>query len=298
MASTCAICQSADLSFFAHTAACRQCGVLLYWPYPNSNTELAQANRKGWSNYRASDWYGQSSFFNHTNFTNMVRFVMDESFKNRAVDVLDYGGGGGQFALVCRSHFPGATVYITDITDGALLEAFRPFNEQILFAEFPRHRQTFDVIFLNNVFEHVVDPVSVLQGLRAKLKPGGRIFIDTPVQFWIYPVTKLVSTMLYTKVLKGTVSTDHLQISSKPSFEHAIRAAGLVISRYVETSEYTMVPDFYLDNMGIRNRVIRAAGRVLYRNARYLARNKIMSVVEPSPVEQGVSLPVGQRLGA
>jgi SAM-dependent methyltransferase len=212
----------------------------------------------------------------------MLRFTMGESFKSRRLDILDYGGGGGQFALVCRSHFPGATVYITDISDGSLLEEYRPLNVQIPFKEFNDDRRTFDVIFLNDVFEHVSDPVQVLQQLAGKLKPGGRIFIDTPKQFWIYPITKLLSSALYTKVLRGTVSEAHLQIWSKPSFERVVDAAGLSIARYEEASEYTMAPDFYLNNMGIRNPLIRLAGRLFYRNARYLARNKILAVLSAS----------------
>ncbi len=281
MEGTCKICGSADLTIFAHTAACRGCGVLLYWPYPKSDDELVKGDGKEWPKERAWEWYSLAAFYNHTNFTNMLRFATDESFKGRRLDVLDYGGGGGQFALVCRSHFPGATVYITDISDGALLEEYRPLNIQIPFKEFAGDRHTFDVIFLNDVFEHVSDPVQVLRQLAAKLKPGGRLFIDTPKQFWIYPATKLLSGALYTKVLRGTVSTAHLQIWSKPSFELVVKAAGLAVVKYEEASEYTMAPNFYLNNMGIQNPVMRLAGRLFYRNARYLAKNKIISVLSP-----------------
>src|SRR5262249_34916821 len=153
------------------------------------------------------------------------------------------GGGGGQFALVCKSHFPLSTVYITDISDESLLGEWRSMNVQIPFKQFAVDEQRFDFIFLNDVFEHVSDPGEVLMQLAAKLKPGGRIFIDTPKQFWIYPIAKALSKKLYEKVLRGTVSIYHLQIWSKDAFELVTKRGGLTVEKYRELSEYTMPGD-------------------------------------------------------
>ena len=150
---------------------------------------------------------------------------------------------------------------------------------QIPFGSFSKDATKFDFIFLNDVFEHVSDPGFVLKQLAGKLKTGGKLFIDTPRQFWIYPFTKLMSKSLYTKVLRGTVSTAHLQIWSRKSFEFVVRESGLKVRKYEESSEYTMPADFYLDNMGIRNPILRFAGRVFYGNARWLAKNKIVCVL-------------------
>lgn len=254
--------------------------MLLYWPYPKSDSDLMlEGDGKNWSRESVLEWYSRSSFYNHSNFTNMLRFTMGESFKGKKHDILDYGGGGGQFALVCRSHFPEATIYITDISDVSLLEEWKPLNTQIPFADFANDQRKFDVIFLNDVFEHVSNPLFVLRQLSGRLKRGGIIFIDTPKQFWIYPVTKLLSKTLYTKVLKGTVSTAHLQIWSRQSFELAVKQCGLSISKYVEESEYTMPAVFYMNNMGIKNPLIRLVGSLFYRNARHVAKNKIMCVL-------------------
>ena len=278
----CKICGSSRLTVFAHTAKCGDCGVLLYWPYPKSDAELMQGEGKAWSPDRARDWYSKSSFYNHTNFTNMLRFTLGEESKNRRLDILDYGGGAGQFALVALSHFPEARVFITDMADEALLDEWRPFNTQIPFRQFADDRQTFDAIFLNDVFEHVSDPVVVLQQLAAKLKPGGRMFIDTPKQFWLFGSSRLFWPALHRKILQGTVSTAHLQIWTRQAFERVVRDGGLRISKYTETSEYTMPPEFYLKNMGIQQPLVRACARLFYRNAKYLAKNKIMCVLSPA----------------
>ena len=209
----CKVCGSQSLVTFAHTAKCNNCGVLLYYPYPGDDSKLlSDGEGKNWPRERVLNWYSRSSFFNHTNFTNMLRFAMGESDKGKKLDILDYGGGGGQFALVCKSHFPEATVYLTDISDESLLKEWSASNTQIPFKDFAKNETQFDFIFMNDVFEHVSDPLFVLKQMKEKLKKGGKVFIDTPKQFWIYPFTKLFSKGLYTKVLKGSVSTAHLQI--------------------------------------------------------------------------------------
>ena len=276
----CKICHGMDLVLFEHTAKCRDCGVLLFWPYPKGDDELLAAGEtKDWPVEDPLDWYSRTSFLNHSNFTSMLRFAAEGVPRDSKLDLLDYGGGGGQFALVCKSHFPQAEVYITDIFDEALLKEWAPMNRQIPFRQFAEDERKFDIIFLNDVFEHVSDPVAVLSQLAAKLKPAGRIFIDTPKQFWIYPLARSVSKKLYNKILRGTVTMYHLQIWSRKAFEMASAKSGLRVDKYEEASEYTMPAAYYLANMGITNPVVRLLGSVFYRNARYLAKNKIMCVL-------------------
>jgi ubiquinone/menaquinone biosynthesis C-methylase UbiE len=274
MEARCKICQSSDLAIVAHTARCKACGVLLFYPYPDMEAPIGDGEKD-----KVENWYARSSFYNHCNFTEMLRFTMDESCKGKTIDILDYGGGGGQFALVCKSHFPDSRVYIADICDDALMEQWRPFNIQIPFMDFERDERRFDFIFLNDVFEHVSDPLALLKQLSCKLKENGKMFIDTPRQFWIYPLSKAFFPSLHVKILKGTVSKFHLQIWSYASFHRVVSESGLKIDKYSEKTEYTMPANHYLGNMGIRSSFIRFVGWCFYRNARFLARNKIVCVL-------------------
>ena len=276
----CKVCGNSSLLVFEHTAKCDRCGVLLYYPYPTDDHSLLSSGEgKSWPSDSVLAWYLKSSFYNHTNFTNMARFAIDESYKDVTLDILDYGGGGGQFALVCKSLFPKSNVFITDIDDESLLTEWSSLNTQIPFTKFNENQKEFDYIFLNDVFEHVSDPLAVLKQLSNKLKHDGMIFIDTPMQFWIYPITKFFSKRLYTKVLKGTVSTSHLQIWSKKSFSYIIGASNLEIKRYKELSEYTMPADFYMKNMGVNNPILELIGRMFFRHAHLLAKNKIVCLL-------------------
>jgi len=213
----------------------------------------------------------------------MALYALSDLDRQINLQVLDYGGGGGQFALVLKSLFPRADIYIVDMQNARLLDQFRPLNIQIKFEDFESNPLKFDYIFMNDVFEHVSDPVGVLKTLRIKLNNGGRIFIDTPRHFWLYSVTKFFSKKIHTKLLRGTVDHDHQQIWSKRSFKIAINSAGFRIQKFSRLSEYTQGADFYLNNMGIKSGTARYAGKFFYFMAPLIARNKIMAVVSVVP---------------
>ncbi len=281
-AGACKVCGETGLKVFKHTARCSGCGALLFFPYPASEALIPNGDsafrQKLWLK-----WYCESGSRNARNFANMIGFALHDCAHDGEFAMLDYGGGGGQFALTALSHFPRASVSITDIDDGALLPQYRAANHQIPYATFSEDPTRFDVIFLNDVFEHVADPIGTLSLLATKLKPGGRLFIDTPKTFWLYPVLRAVWRPLYAKLCEGTVTKSHLQIWTRRSFEHAVAASGLRIARYRETSEFTMPADFYLASMAVKNVAVRLAGRIFYSNARWLAKNKIMAVLDAHP---------------
>jgi 2-polyprenyl-3-methyl-5-hydroxy-6-metoxy-1,4-benzoquinol methylase len=264
----------------AHTARCNHCRVLLYYPYPPEQQLPGRNEPPEQSRQKYRDWYLQAARLNHLNFTNAIRFTVDGVWKGEKLAVLDFGGGGGQFALVLKSHFYNAEVYMVDVDDNSMLDEWSCLNHHIRFSDFRADPTRFDFIFLNDVFEHVADPVATLQLLSRKLSEDGRIFIDTPRQFWLYPLLRgIARRSLYPKLLRGTVSTAHLQIWSSRAFEYAVAQAGLRIRKRVRASEFTMRPDFYLDQVKISSPPLRAAGRAFYRLARCAAKNKIWCVL-------------------
>jgi len=285
---TCKICGSKNLTFFADTASCLDCGVLLCYPYPEVREEkflekrnkLAGVEREKAQSH-SLNWHLNSGERNHHNFTNMALFALNDVDRHKHLSVLDYGGGGGQFALVLKSLCPKTDVHIVDMDNERLLDEFMPLSKQIRFEDFNDNALKFDVIFMNDVFEHVSDPVDVIMTLRSKLKDGGRIFIDTPCHFWLYPLTKAFSKRIHTKLLNGTVDYDHQQIWSKKSFEVAVKKAGMGVKSYSQLSEHTQGADFYLNNMKIDNGNVRLVGKIFFWLAPLIARNKIMSVVSP-----------------
>lgn len=279
----CKICGFKDLSIFKHTAKCKNCGVLMYYPYLENNLLEVKTDPESITQYKKNWflWYSKSAKLNHSNFTNMFLFSIEnpERIYSDVIKILDYGGGGGQFALICKSFLPLSEVSIVDINDYALLDNYKGLNNQIKWNDFLTDTTKFDFIFLNDVFEHVNDPLLILETLSKKLNEKGKIFIDTPRQFWLYPLLKIIYKPLYAKLLKGTVSTAHLQLWTEKSFLHVIDKAGLKAEKYIEVNEFTMKADHYLRNIGITNKILLYFGHIFYKMSKQTVKNKIMCLL-------------------
>ncbi len=267
----CKICGSGNLQIFAHTAKCKNCNVLLFYPYPKK-AELVEYPDKSSSYY----WYSKAADSNHSIFRNAINFTIKNEDRTKAISILDFGGGGGQFALSCKFFMPKCKVFIVDVSDIALLDEWRSMNHQIKFADFESDTTKFDYIFLNDVFEHLPDPFGTLKTFKAKLVEGGRVFINTPKQFWIYPISKLFSKKLYKMVLRGTVSEAHLQIWSSKSFRKFIFESGFDVEKYEEAFEMTMDPEFYLKNMGFHNKFVTIVAKSVFTLMQGFIKNKIL----------------------
>lgn len=282
MSATCKICGSNQLVFLAHTARCKDCGVLMYYPFQDDTLFVSKEDPASIAESKRlfRDWYRRSAYLNHHNFTKMFLFAIEDPAQMpEGIKILDYGAGGGQFAMICKSFLPSCEVYTVDVNDYGLLDEYVPMVKQIKWSQFPDDTTQFDYIFLNDVYEHLSDPVKTMKLLGSKLKPEGCLFIDTPRQFWIYNFLKLVSKKMYLKLLKGTVSVAHLQIWTPASFRKSMQQSGFHIKRYKELSEFTMNPTHYLRNMGISGAAGRILGKIFYKSARLIAKNKIMALV-------------------
>lgn len=271
-AEACKICHSRALEVFSHTARCRECGVLLLYPYPEGATENHTID------YR--EWHKRVVRRNHFNLTSMFLFAIPhpEAIESE-IKILDYGAGPGQFATICKSFIPWSRVYSVDVNDYGLFDEYHSLTHPLRWNDFERDETTFDYIFLNDVFEHVYDCQGTLGLLVKKLKPHGKLFIDTTKQFWLYPVLRFLSKRLYGKLLNISVSIDHLQMWSRKSFFHIITQSGLRMEKYLEFGEFKMEPDIYFKNMDIRNRFLILLGRLFYRHAKLVAKNKIMCLL-------------------
>tara|TARA_B100001559_G_C16370992_1_gene562015 strand:- start:54 stop:944 length:891 start_codon:yes stop_codon:yes gene_type:complete len=288
----CKICNKKNLKILYHVAICQNCGVHLFYPYPEDDEELLNKNKYTKDNIainddrvetqkRQLDYLLKSGELNISNFTRMINFTIPNSKKNDEIKILDYGGGSGQFAKICKNIFPKSKIYIADLYDEKLLNDFKKYNNQIKFNEFENNEIRFDFIFLNDVFEHLSNPIKVLKLLKKKLKnKDSKIFIDTPKIFWIYNFFSYVNLNIYKKILNGTIDQDHQQIWTKKSFNLAVKNSDLGIEKYKELTEFTQPADFYLDAMRIKNILLRLMGRAFYLLAPILARNKIISVLK------------------
>lgn len=114
-------------------------------------------------------------------FLRLASGIYDQTLSGRAPGkVLDIGCGIG--AELIRLNNRGWSIYGTDynrIAIDALNESF-PGRFQVSGGGAGGWTEAFDVIMLNQVLEHLVDPQAMLRGLRGMLAPGGQLVIVTP----------------------------------------------------------------------------------------------------------------------
>lgn len=103
-----------------------------------------------------------------------------EQFARPGLRMLDIGCGDGASLLMMQAK--GAVAYGTELDHNVVTPA-KKLGLTIHIGDIdtaPYPDQSFDVITLSQLLEHVADPIAFLQQVKRKLKPGGKLVITTP----------------------------------------------------------------------------------------------------------------------
>lgn len=101
--------------------------------------------------------------------------------------ILDVACGEGVITAQIKNKFVDADLYGIDYSITAIEAASGRYGD-IEFAvgdayRLPYEPESFDVVLLNNIWEHVPDPLRLLEGIKRILKPGGHVIISTPSRY-------------------------------------------------------------------------------------------------------------------
>jgi SAM-dependent methyltransferase len=109
---------------------------------------------------------------------------------------LDIGCGAGHLTEALRAEFPSGEASGLDYSVSAIVQAVEVYP-QVDFVvgsaySLPYCPGYFDLAICNNIWEHVPDPVRMLESIRQVLKPGGFLIISTPSRYRFENMLRLI----------------------------------------------------------------------------------------------------------
>jgi 2-polyprenyl-3-methyl-5-hydroxy-6-metoxy-1,4-benzoquinol methylase len=119
--------------------------------------------------------------YNHMRREEVLPFVPPD-----AKTVLDFGCAGGYFGRALMEERSGIVVDGVEINASAAAEAAEAYRAVVV-GQFPEVAPPgqYDVIVCNDVLEHLVDPWSTVDALRAHLAPDGILLASIPnMRYW------------------------------------------------------------------------------------------------------------------
>lgn len=182
------------------------------------------------------DYYGNDYYSFQMPENSDMEFEMPVTHTKK---VLDVGCGGGSW-LVQKAMEGWGNLYGCD----PFLEKSRHFGQRVTIYNCSIHEisgeEVFDIIHMNDSFEHMTDPLEVLKSVRRLLKPDGILYMDIPT----YPN---IAFERYGAHWYQLDAPRHIFLHSKESLEWLGKASGMTMfkTRYNSNDSQFVRSFFY-----------------------------------------------------
>ena len=165
---------------YLRTVLCKECGLAWTDPRPNAD-EIRNFYSK---NYRVSYKGTDTPKMKHVYRAGMnaaARYSVLKAFSKPGDAVLDIGAGGGEFVFLLRKLGYEANGIEPNEGYGTYAKEHLGVPVEIGFAQQAElAADSYNVITLHHVFEHLDDPAQMLMRIRGALREGGHLIIDVP----------------------------------------------------------------------------------------------------------------------
>lgn len=194
----CPVCESAESAFlfekdwFRHVQ-CPQCGMVYM------NPRMNEAATHAFYNSDVNEIYNETKFDrvsastemdDHINYDNLA---LIDGFRNgRKGVLLEIGSAKGHFLTKAREK--GYSIYGLELNQKNYNYSRANLGDTILDVDLSEAHfddDSFDIVYMRDVIEHIPAPKSFLREVSRVTKPGGIVFIDTHnIDGWIYKITR------------------------------------------------------------------------------------------------------------
>lgn len=236
MIQTCRICNSPNIAYLCDTFnehskitilshyKCIECGSVFVGNNVN-NEELNIA----YSTLDSNRYYEEIETTNRKKMTTAINHL--KVLIRESNSIIDIGTGNGLFVkLLHRAGFNNVFAHeIQDVDLSKINSIVRQIYQDYDYSTIPSN--TFEVITLLDVLEHVIDPSHLIKSCGRILKTNGIIYFHTPVVTKIdrimhflqkFPILKKIGTIWQ----RGRTSIFHLENYTPKSLIHLLKEAG------------------------------------------------------------------------
>jgi 2-polyprenyl-3-methyl-5-hydroxy-6-metoxy-1,4-benzoquinol methylase len=183
---SCPVCASADIDALAVVRhmpydRCRSCGFVFCNPYPPEAVRDAFYNSAFYTNYRVLEDHmrERDPYFSISMYTDM-RALASRVAEFSPTRVLDYGCGTGSLLALLRDEFDVTEAHGLEISAQARERADRAYGLDIAGRVEDLPYQSYDMVLLLEVIEHVPDPDAFFAEMARLISPGGVVVVTTP----------------------------------------------------------------------------------------------------------------------
>jgi 2-polyprenyl-3-methyl-5-hydroxy-6-metoxy-1,4-benzoquinol methylase len=160
---------------------CGECGFTFANPQPPESVRDEFYNGGFYTNYRRLEDHKRRAdpYFSISMYTDMrslARLIADRSPRH----VLDFGCGTGSFLALLQAEFGIADVEGLEISAEARERARTAYGLEVAGSVHELRRESYDVVLLLEVIEHVPDPNAFFAEVARLVRPGGTVLITTP----------------------------------------------------------------------------------------------------------------------
>lgn len=198
------------------TVGCMQCGLVQSNPRPTKDSLASfyvHHYRRFYQGVQEPDEAYVAQYNKDVRLRYTVDFLSQHALGDGACTLLDYGCGEGSLFIALRqSGFLGRLAGVEPNVEFGRFAA--EHGNADIHATLSQVGMV-DVVVVNHVLEHLLDPIGTLREMKEHLAEGGRLYIDVP------DVEEYTST--------GDMHIAHLLHFSTRTLQHVVEAAGYAV---------------------------------------------------------------------
>jgi len=159
----------------------------------------------------------------HSWATGVINHLIQSGSLGENASALDVGSGSGFVGAYLKSKCPKLNVDAIEVDEEAALATKHLYRHLVKDSSELPLNQRYNVIFLLDILEHLIEPEDFLHTISDKLSDGGYIFASVPnVAHWGVRISLLLGQFNYTN--RGILDRTHLRFFTRRTFLSLLRS--------------------------------------------------------------------------